>query len=676
MTVWQRLTNTSGVSRGVVSWSAWGCALAFFLLGALPLYNIDAYGHLAQGRQIADLGYVPEVDLFSFWQSTPQPWSNYEWAYDLLTWLVYDGLGPNALIGLKCVALAALGYLLVILAYRLSEQTIIAAPVAAAVLLLFAPMARLRFTVRPQIVGLLLPAVLLVGIHAIFSPTTSTRRKAWIVAGLTAMHILWVNMHGSHLLGLLITALFLGFSFRTDVFKPILALLALQLGATACTPFGVSIVTDAVAHVFDPAYREIVIEWSPWSPDHPLYLLLGPVVAALLVLVAMRPVIRSGRFGTAYAVFCVVLSVMAFRSMRFVAHQLLLSAPLIAAGIAQMRWAQRLGRAVLVGVGASVAWAAFMSPRLEPFVPFGFGEPRLGHAWAAANVLNDHLKAPRILAPIQDSWPLMFAVPGGRFLVDGRVPFYGPKFIRKVTNSFSDPIAFQDLLARYDVNAVVVDHTRAGQAAAVEYLRRSPQWLLGQVQDRQSLYVRQDASGSLQPLQVVGPGYHPGRLLEPSTSDAEIQREVLWVGHHQNSTAIEGWIGGLRLLRPLARDGDRAGIRRHQTDDERQAARRAYAALTRAAQVYPGFTSIELYRGMAALSACDLDEARDALARAAYSGETRETALASLELVLRGGDESQRSDAIAEVERLLARPRAEDDPWLLALRQESDVRCP
>lgn len=668
------MKNTSVVSRGVVSWSAWGCALAFFLVGAFPLYNIDAYGHLAQGRQIVELGYVPQVDLFSFWQPSPQPWSNYEWAYDLLTWLVYDGLGANALIGLKCLVLAALAYTLVTLAYRLSEETVLAAPLAVVVLLLFAPMARLRFTVRPQVVGLLLPAVLLVGIHAIFSSSTSATRKSWIIAGLALMQVAWVNMHGSHLLGLLITALFLVFSFRTPSSKSMLALLVVQLAATACNPFGLAIVTDAVAHVFVPAYRNLVIEWGPWSPDHPLYLLLGPVIATLLVLLTMRPVIRSGHFGMAYGVFCVVLSVMAFRSIRFVAHQLLLSAPLIAAGIAQSRWVPQLRRGIVVLLGAALAWAAFLSPRLEPFVPFGFGEPRLGHAWAAADILDD-VASPRILAPIQDSWPLMFAVPDGLFLVDGRVPFYGAEFIREVTNSFSDPIAFQDILARYDVNAVVVDHTRSGQAPAVEYLRRSPRWLLGQVQDRQSLFLRKDVSGSPEPLQVVGPGYHPGLLLEASTTDTEIDRELRRVGHHQNSRAIEGWIEGLRLLRPLARDGARAGIRRYRTDDERQAAREAYVALTRAAEVYPGFTSIELYRGMAALAACDLDEARDALARAAYAGETRATALASFEFVLRGGDEDQRAEAIQQLDALLARPRGGSDSWLVAIREEA-ARCP
>lgn len=142
------LTNTSVVSRAVLSWSAWGCAAAFFLVGAFPLYNVDAYGHLAQGRQIAKLGRVPAVDLFSFWKPTPQPWSNYEWGYDVATWLVYDHFGPTALILIKCLLLATLGYILVVLAYRLAQGAELAAPVAAAVLILFAPLARIRFTVR------------------------------------------------------------------------------------------------------------------------------------------------------------------------------------------------------------------------------------------------------------------------------------------------------------------------------------------------------------------------------------------------------------------------------------------------------------------------------------------------------------------------------------------------
>ncbi len=665
------------MSRGVVSWSAWVCAVAFFLVGAFPLYNLDAYGHLAQGRQIAELGRVPRVDLFSFWKPTPQPWSNYEWGYDVVTWLIYDHFGPNALIVIKCLLLAVLGYILVVLAHRLAKGAQLAAPLAAAVAISFAPLARIRFTVRPQIVGLVFPAVLLLGISAVYAERTSPRAKRWIVVGLGLMQVAWVNIHGSHLLGLLITALFLAFAFRTAAFASMALLLALQLVATACTPFGLDIVTDAVSHVFSPGYRDLVTEWGPWSPNHPLYLLLGPMIAAILLLVAMRPVTRSSRYGLAYGVFCVVVTVMAFRSIRFVAHQLLFTAPFIAAGLAQFKWIRGLRRGVAVAaVGLAFVWALLASPRLEPFVPFGFGEPRFGHAFAAAEVINDHMEQPRILAPIQDSWPLMFAVPDGRFLVDGRVPFYGPVFIRSVTNSFSNPAVFGVLLKAYGVTAVVVDHTRAGQAPAVEHLRRSPDWFLGQVQDRQSLFVRADSAPSLEPLRVVGAGYRVGRLLDTDVSDADIEAEAQRVGHHQNSKAIQGWIQGLRALRPLARDGDRAGVRMYRTDDEREAARRAYRSLSEAATVYPGFSSIELYRATAAMAACDEPQAREALGRATYSGESRDTSLVAIELALRTGDDSARAAAKARAQRLSANPQSAGDPWVAAIARDLETRCP
>ncbi len=665
------------MSRGVGSWSEWVSAFAFFVAGAFPLYNIDAYGHFAQGRQIADLGRVPVVDTFSFWKPTPQPWSNYEWGYDLVTWLLYDSLGPNALIVIKCLLLAALGFILVLLAQRLGQGAAPAAPLAAAILIAVTPLARLRFTVRPQIIGLVLPAVLLLGISALYSDRASARAKRWIVAALAVLHLGWVNMHGSHLLGLLITGLFLVFAFRTVAFRPLLALLALQLAATACTPFGIDIVADAIAHVFVPEYREVVIEWAPWSPAHPLYLLIGPLVAAVLVVVAMRPVTRSGRFGLAYGVLCVLLSIMAFRSMRFVAHQLLFTAPFIAAGLSQQSWAKGVqGIAPLLVVLAFLV-SVVVAPRLEPFVPFGFGEPRLGHAFAAAEVINEHVDEPRILAPIQDAWPLMFAVPEGRFLVDGRVPFYGPAFVREVTNSFSDPTTFAALLAKYDVDTVVVDHIRKGQAPAVEYLWRSPDWVLAYVQDRQSLFIRSDkASHGLKGLKILGPGYRVGRILDPKTSPEELRLEIEWLKRHPQSDAVLAWVEGLAHLRPLARDAGRAGIRLAQPGEERAAARRAYATLSDASSVYRGFPSIELYRAMAAAAACDAAQAREALELAKYKGETRATSLLAIEIALRMGNEEERAAAREHVGRLSTHAQSGSDSWVAAIARDIDVRCP
>jgi hypothetical protein len=659
-----------------VSWSAWASGLAFFLAGLFPLFNADAYGHLAQGRQIVTLGRVPHVDLFSFWQPTPQPWKNYEWAYDGVTWLVYDRLGANALILLKCLVLGALGYLLVRLADRLARGAELAAPLTLTALVLALPVARFRFTMRPQFVGLLLPAVLLVGIGALYADRVSSRRKAWILVALTLLHVVWVNSHGSHLFGVTITLIFVAFSLRTAAFRWMVGLLLLQVAATGCTPFGFSIATDAISHVLRPEYRELVVEWAAWSPKDPLRLLVAPIVTALFVLAAMRPVTRASRFGLAYGVFCVLLSVMAFRSMRFVAHQLLFCAPFIAAGLSQLPSFSAMRRGVVGLVGVAAASSTLWMMQTVPALGFGFGEPKREYPWASAEVVEQGIDHPRMLASIQDSWFLMFGVPNGKLLIDGRVPYYGPEMIRRVSRSFTDPRLFADQLSAYDVNTVVIDHTRADHIVATEYLSSREDWVLAFIEDGHSLFVRRDVSPGLRAFEIAGPGYRTGHLLDASLDDFQVSSEVGRLGSQLNTTSIHAWHQGLELLRPLARDGNRAGIRMHRGPDERALARAAYERLSVAADSYPGFTTIELYRGMAALAACDIAEAREALGRAVYGGQTRGTSLAALELSLRAGHASERSAAVARAGRLNALPESRDDPWVAAIAEDVDVRCP
>ena len=664
------------MARGTVSWSAWASALAFFFAGLFPLFNADAYGHLAQGRQIVELGRVPNVDLFSFWKPTPQPWKNYEWLYDLTTWLMYDHFGPSALVLTKCLALGLLGYLLVLLAGFLSRSAALAEPLTLAALLLGLPIARFRFTVRPQIIGLVFPAVLLLGIGALYSDRVSPRAKAWTVVALGLLHLVWVNAHGSHLFGLAISFIFAAFSIRTNGFRWMAGLFLVQVAVTAFTPFGFSIATDAVSHVLDPRYRELVVEWGPWSSRAPLRLLVGPVVAALMVLAALRPVARSSRYGLAYAVFCVLLCVMAFRSMRFVAHQLLYCAPFIGAGLALSPGVRAVPRGAAAAVGLAAVTTAVWIPQLVPSFGFGLGESKRAYPWASAEVIADGVESPRIVSTIEDGWFLMFAVPGGRFLVDGRVPFYGGEMIQRVAASFTDARRFDALLSQYGVNTVVIDHTRPDHIVATEYLTTHDGWDLVFVENGHSVFVRTDARGGVEPFVVVGPGYRTGRLLDPDLDESVASREVGRLGAREDTQIIHAWHEGLALLRPLARDGDRAGLRQYRKPAEQARAEEAYARLTVAADAFPGFTSIELYRAMAALAACDLGPARVAHGRAQAGGQTRGTALVALELKLRGGGPAERSTGMAELDQLLRRPETRDDPWVQAIAREVEVRCP
>ncbi|MGB5808936.1 MAG: hypothetical protein WBG86_00325 [Polyangiales bacterium] len=662
--------------RRVVAISGWASALAFFLMGLFPFFNADGYGHLAQGRQIARLGYVPRVDTFSFWRTTPQPWTNYEWGYDLGSWWIFSGFGGTGLILVKCLTLAGLGYVLVRLAVRLAEDAPLAAPLALTVLLAVLPIARFRFTVRPQIIGLAFPAFLLAGIALLYDGPRSQRSKRLVLVALFAMQLLWVNVHGSHLLGLVITGIFTAFAWRTAALPWMAALFGAQLVATAVTPFGLSIIDDAIAHLVRPEFRSAVTEWAPWSPTDPLRLLVGPMIISLLILPALRPVVRAGRFGAGYGVLCVLFCFMAFRSTRFVAHQVLLCAPFIAAGLSRAPVIGNMKRGVAVAVVVAAAACMMWTPRLIPDFGFGVGEAKREYPWKSAAQIEQEIANPRVLATIQDSWPMMFAAPRARFLVDGRVPFYGASFVAEVTQSFAQPRAFDRLLTEYDVNVVVIDHTRSDHVPATEFLTQSPTWKLAFVEEGHSLFVREDTLGGLQELRVVGAGFREGVILESQLETATLETELARVDPPDGQGALHGWLRSLEMLRPLVRDGHRAGLRMSIDDEERTRARTAYELLTEAADIYPGFPSIELYRGMAASSACDAENARGALDRATTGGVSREVVLARLEAALRGPDGPARTDALSHLTRLRADQSTNTDPWVLALGNELDVRCP
>lgn len=662
--------------KRLASSCAWGSALAFFLMGLFPLFNADAYGHLAQGRQIEALGRVPQVDLFSIWKAKPQPWKNYEWAYDLVTWLVYEHSGANGLILVKCVLLGVLGYSLVVLATRLGRDAELAAPLTLAALLLALPVARFRFTTRPQILGLLFPAVLLLGISKLYVESTSTRRRTWILGGLGLLHLVWVNSHGSHLFGLAITSIFTVLSIRTSAFRWMLGLLAVELLATGCTPFGFSIATDAVSHVLQPEYRALVVEWAAWAPKDPLRLLVAPIVVAGFVLLALRPVARSSRFGLAYGVFCVLLSLMAFRSLRFVAHQLLFCAPFIGAGLAELPGLREARRSVAALVAVAAVTCGAWTAQLVPALGFGLGEPKREYPWASAELIVANVESARVLASIQDSWVLMFAAPNAKLLIDGRVPFYGPEMIARVLQGFANPGVFGLLLSEYDINTVVLDSTRKDHVPATEHMRQREDWALAFVEDGHSLYVRRDASETLEPFDIIAPGYRLGRLLDSAVDEDAVRAEVGRIGAQLNTATIHAWHEGLAMLRPLAREGNRAGVRKHRTAEEQRRARAAYNRLSLVARHLPGFTTIELYRAIAASAACDESEAREALARATHREQTRGTSLAGIELALRSGDATERAVAVAHLERLQLHPESRDDPWVAAIANDVDVRCP
>lgn len=506
------------------------------------------------------------------------------------------------------------------------------------------------------------------------------------VAGLGVAHLAWVNLHGSHLLGLALVGIHLVVHVRVPrARKAFGALLGIALLGSCISPYGPAIVTDAITHVFDPVYREIVREWSPWTANDPVHYLFALVVFAGLVVVVAFGLLRSGDRARSGLACAVLLAVMAFRSLRFVATCVLLGAPLLAEGLVELADRRRVPGARLgIALGSAtllaLALASSETASLPPHIGLGVGERHEHLPWAAGHYLRRNVPNARILAPMEVSWYLMFADPSARFLIDGRVPFYGAEHVQRVGIALHDPALLESVIGAYDIDAVVLDFGSSAWISTTAYMRAMPQFFPVALENDFVTFVRATPSnGALiesTRYRTIAPELDPAPLLAPDAPLRDLGRELARLERSENAGAFAAWIRGMLALRVLARDAANAGFFAPRDAREREIAERASDDLSRAGRHYRLVPVVQAYRALAAVAACRSDEAKSALDDAMLEGGNREALLAGMELDLRMGDSTR---VRALLEEAAGDEQAASDPWLRALGDDlarPEVRCP
>jgi hypothetical protein len=304
----------------------------------------------------------------------------------------------------------------------------------------------------------------------------------------------------------------------------------------------------------------------------------------------------------------------------------------------------------------------------------GIGLPAASGRWLAT-----HAAHPRVLSAIEDSWYLMFAVPQARFLVDGRIPFYGPEHIAHVRLAFAVPSRLTELLEEYRVDTVVVRHTFKPQRKLLDGMRTRPAWTLVAIEDRYSVFVRDDIPllSAARPVALaLQPSYEPGWLLD---ADAGTERAILAslakLEPHENNRGYRGWIRAVLALKKQRREGGNNGLRPPANAAEAATLKQVAPWLARAARGAEGVPVVHAYHALVAAALCDLDAAQSALELGRWEGESRETLLGAQEIALRRGETQEVREFL---QRAGAVPGAENDGWLAALRQGlvAPPRCP
>lgn len=429
-----------------------------FLLLSKPLNDPDFWFHLKTGEYIF-LNGIPRTDPFSFTYHG-YPWIAHGWLSGLIFYLIQSRLGYGALIFLFAV-LATVAFWLVL--RRCNAHPFI----ASFAVLLGVLSVQTNIGVRPRVFTLLLSSLFLLILE------NYSRRGGRMIWLLVPLMVLWVNLHGGFVIGLVLIGLAIGgmvldkwFGDDGENLWPRLRVIGLVLGgcllAILLNPYGTAMFAVPGRVLASPIYKEVVVDWlSPdfHRPEIFPFLLLFLLTVAALALSPIRPKPSELLFflATLYATL---------NSQRNVVLFALVAVPLFANYSQHWLDANALGKRFPQSSSLSGRANLFALLFLLPLVLFAVKLKATVYGEFRQQTMDVPLKAVEYLKEKQivgntftdpNIWAnyLIWAMPSNPVFIDGR-DVYPEQFVKEYVDTALGRRDWREAFDRYGVQVVIV----------------------------------------------------------------------------------------------------------------------------------------------------------------------------------------------------------------------------
>jgi hypothetical protein len=457
---------------------------AFFLKGP---WDPDYYWHVKTGELIA-AGQFPRTDPFSFtWAG--QPWTLHEWLSELITFQLVDALGyMGALVVfalLPVVAIAILAFAL----ERIGLRTLAIVAATSLSALVMIPYA----SIRPQEVSWIFFA----GLMALLLHLEPSRRR-WVLA-LVPMFVLWANLHGLWVIGLVVLIVYTAFSLAggtpmSGARRWASAMVPLALLGVIFTPEGPSLLLYPLRYVDAGDWGMAnITEWQ--TPDFH-----DPAHWPFLAFMGAAAVFARWRVPWWLSIICFMGIVMTLLALRNGAVAATIGAPAIAIGIdsalrdwrpeprqhsprvARQRRLLELTMAAVVAVAGFLIFmprdpAAAVDESIERELPVQ-GVEFLQERHPDARVLAWYGWGGYVGNQLFDS--------GGRVFVDGRNDMYDDAILEDYNHVRLTDAGWQEIVDRYEVDAMLFPPDEP----ITKGLAESSGWCEAHRDDNEVLYLR------------------------------------------------------------------------------------------------------------------------------------------------------------------------------------------
>jgi tetratricopeptide (TPR) repeat protein len=504
-------------------------ALAFpFLLALEKVSESDTFWHLKTGEWILSHGSIPRTDPFSA-NAYGKPWLDREWLFQAAIYSVYTWGGFATLV----VAKAAIVFVTGLVLFLACRRNGAGPPLAAMVVMATFVAARERLEVRPDVVALLFAAITISLLEA------ARRGKLMWLWGLPLVQVAWVNVHESFPLGVALAGIYglvrgIEFSLGKRWRGVLLLVATLLLVCAAClvNPFGMESVRHAIAQLRNSSSPGVIGEWQPTrlllltEPNWALTVFwwlfwLNPVVLIAVLAIQRR------EFPWSHALVVAGMSALAWRANGFTALYAIVTAPILAHGLAVIRakiagkqhsdWGEATARVVagvtalfLIFVVVTNRWAVAENRPTK----FGVGVDESVVPLRALSMMAKLPAGLNVFNTFLSGGPLLWkGYPQWRPFCDGRANLYGRDFVVRYRRAMADPQDWEAWMRERSVSVAYLQYGAGTDRTLLRYMVKSHVWDLLYFDQAACIFVHQSSWPKLRTDKELV-GYKPVRVTD------------------------------------------------------------------------------------------------------------------------------------------------------------------
>jgi len=486
-------------------------SLTFIILALLlirPVNEADTWMHIKTGQIMVEDMRMMRVDEYSYTKAG-EKWLNHQWLSQVIFYFVYKLSGISGIIVFSAIIIFFAFVFLFINIYR--KPSWLWAVFLMMLVILFSQNV---FLARPLIFSLFLFSLFILILHRYkYSPPPA---KNNLLYALIPLQILWVNLHGSSIMGIfLVWAFIIGeyadtrirrnfkneFVIIGDRYKKLLFVGIALIISSGFTPYGYKAIFFPIMEFKGIGF---INEWSP-SVYNDIFLNFGIMpYYRIFLLISVLVFIFRGRFiSSSHIIIFGSLLYLSLSGRRHLPLYGFAIAPCVIEYLKDVDFKAafpRLGKFFLYF--ASIILALYLAVLGKDIVTgkhyadqsayrwFGLGKidyPEeamdfLEKSGLEGNMFNDYSSGCFLIERLY---------PSKKVFLDGRNTIYGAKFIAEnYVDCLKDPSLFEGLVKRYDINYTFLYYGLRGMTKLIPHLYYSQDWQLVFLDDKVCIFAR------------------------------------------------------------------------------------------------------------------------------------------------------------------------------------------